>query len=57
MSDERKRKLAEYASTFCVNVAAIGAGIALFNEDKVVAALVAALTLVVGSIILWREYR
>ena len=42
----QKHKIADYAATFCVNVAAIGAGIALFNEDKILAATVAAMTLV-----------
>ena len=54
---EQKRKLADYAATFCVNVAAIGAGIALFNEDKVLAAAVAGVTLVLGTVIIWRVYR
>ncbi|MDD2967765.1 MAG: hypothetical protein PHN64_09875 [Desulfovibrionaceae bacterium] len=54
---EQKRKIADYAATFCVNVAAIGAGIALFSEDKVIAAAVAGLTLVLGCIILWRVYK
>ena len=49
-----KQKLAEYAATFCVNVAAIGTGIALFNEDKIIAAIVSAITLIFGAIILWR---
>ena len=51
---DMKRKLAEYIATFCVNVAAIGAGIAMFNEDKIIAAVVSAVTLVFGAIILWR---
>ena len=55
--NEQKRRLADYAAAFCVNVASIGAGIALFNEDKVIAAAVAGRTLVLGSIILWRAYR
>ena len=53
----QKRKIADYAATFCVNVAAIGAGIALFNEDKILAASVAAMTLVLGCFILWRAYK
>ena len=55
--NERKRKLAEYAATFCVNVAAIGSGIAMFNEDKIIAAIVSAGTLFFGAIILWRTNR
>lgn len=54
---EQKRRLAGYASTFCVNVASIGAGIALFNEDKIIAAVVACITLICGSLILWRAYK
>lgn len=55
--NEHKRKLAGYAATFCVNVASIGAGIAMFNENRLVAGIAAVTTLLIGSIILWRAHK
>ena len=46
--NNRKQKLADYAATFCVNVAAIGAGIAMFSEDKIITAIIAACALVLA---------
>ena len=55
--NDRKRKIAEYMATFCVNTASIGAGIAIFGEDRLVSAFIAIVALFFGLAILWREHK
>ena len=53
---QRKReKLADYAATFCVNLAVIGAGLALFDQQRILTAILAGVVLVAGAIIVWRS--
>ena len=56
-SNMRKRKIAEYMATFCVNTASIGAGIAIFGENRLPTAILAVGTLLSGLISLWRAYK
>ena len=54
---ERKHKIADYLASFCVNVAAIGAGISLYKGNDILIIALSFTTLFLGYAILRRAYK
>jgi hypothetical protein len=54
---ERKYKIADYLASFCVNVAAIGAGISLYKGNDILIIALSFTTLFLGYAILRRAYK